>query len=240
MSLYAIYIPSVYANITESMISKTFNRMEIGKVKHIELLEGKGNANRAHVFFEKMYDTDASASIQSNIDAGKTSKLSYAKNEHVFWIMLKSRREYDGTSNVGEFIETSNEFTEEELDFMDAHNPIVDVSLVDASYAETLESELYRLRNSMAQLQMNNQILFNEYNMLLSSNRKNCDIMDKWASLAHGNQMARLRRSILGEFKPLEEGEIKPEVHYVPNTSEMSIDELDTSDENDQLLEVGI
>ena len=156
-----------------------------------------------------------------------------------FGLCSRGRREYDGKSNVGEFVENTNEFTEEELDFMDAHNPIVDVSLVDVSYAETLENELYHLRNSMAQLQMNNQILFNEYNMLLSSNRKNCDIMDKWASLAHGNQMARLRRSILGEFKPLEEGEIKPEVHYVPNTSEMSIDELDTSDENDQLVEVG-
>jgi len=238
MSLSAIYIPSVYANITEAMISKTFHRMEMGKVKHVELIAGKGKSNRAHVFFEKMYDTEASTSMQTDIEANKTCKLAYAKNEHVFWIMLKSRREYDGKSNSGEFVEVAEEFTEEELDFMDAHTTDVDMSLVDAKYVDTLETELYNLRNAMAQLQMNNQVLFNEYNMLLSSNRKNCDIMDKWANLAQANQMARLRRSIIGDIKPIvafDEGEVTQEAQYVPNTSKMTVDELSTDD----LVEVG-
>ena len=96
MSLFAIYIPSVYANITESMISKTFHRMEIGKVKHVELINGSGNTNRAHVFFSELYDTDMAKEIKYEISNNKTSKLSYAKNHHVFWIMLSSRRAYDG------------------------------------------------------------------------------------------------------------------------------------------------
>jgi len=210
----------------------------MGKVKHVELIAGKGKSNRAHVFFEKMYDTEASTSMQTDIEANKTCKLAYAKNEHVFWIMLKSRREYDGKSNSGEFVEVAEEFTEEELDFMDAHTTDVDMSLVDAKYVDTLETELYNLRNAMAQLQMNNQVLFNEYNMLLSSNRKNCDIMDKWANLAQANQMARLRRSIIGDIKPIvafDEGEVTQEAQYVPNTSKMTVDELSTDD----LVEVG-
>lgn len=236
MSLFAIYIPSVYANITEAMISKTFHRMEMGKVKHVELLGGKGNSNRAHVFFSEMYDTDASKSLQADIETGKTCKLSYAKNEHVFWIMLKSRREYDGNSNAGEYVENTVEFTDEEVAFMDSHRD-PDMSLVDADYAESLETQLYNLRNQMAQLQMNNQILFNEYNMLLSSNRKTCDTMDKWVHLAENNQMARLRRSMIPPSKDKNVTFNEDEVtDYVPNTSKMTLDELETPEE---MVEVG-
>jgi hypothetical protein len=245
MSLYAIYIPSVYANITESMISKTFHRMEIGKVQHVELINGSGNTNRAHVFFSELYDTDMAKEIKYEISNNKTSKLSYAKNQHVFWIMLSSRREYDGKSNAGEYVENTVEFTDEEVAFMDAHRD-PDMSLVDVEYAESLETELYNLRNQMAQLQMNNQILFNEYNMLLSSHRKTCDVMDKWVHLAENNQMARLRRAILPQTNrevEMEDGlaKVAPEFDedYVPNTSKMTIDELNT-DEAEKLVEVEI
>ena len=223
MSSFAIYIPSVYANITETMISKTFHRMEIGKVKHVEIITN-GKANRAHVFFDSMYDNDTSINLQSEISSGKTSKLAYAKSEHVFWIMLESRRLYDGTSNAGEYIENTVEFTEDEIAFMDAHSGEPDTSLVDASYVTSVESELYQLRNAMAQLQMNNQILFNEYNHLLSVNRRTNDMVDKWVHLASNNQMARLRRAMI----PLENDEDRQlgENEYVPNTSEMTIDEL--------------
>jgi hypothetical protein len=221
MTSFAIYIPSVYANITESMISKTFHRMEIGKVKHVEIITN-GKANRAHVFFDTMYDNDTSTNLQSEISSGKTSKLAYAKSEHVFWIMLESRRLYDGISNAGEYIENTVEFTEDELAFMDSHSGEPDTSLVDASYVTKVEHELYQLRNAMAQLQMNNQILFNEYNYLLSSSRKTNDMVDKWIDLAANNQMARVRRHMLC----LEIG-VDGLDEYVPNTSEMTIAELE-------------
>jgi hypothetical protein len=200
MSTFTIYMPSVYANITESMISKTFHRMNIGKVKHVELIGTTGKGNRAHVFFSEMYDTEESRVVQENVNANKSSKLSYAKNEHVFWIMLNSRRVYDGSSNAGEYVEqVAVEFTEEELDFMDAHNPIVDTSLVDVAYVESIENELYNSRNALAELQMNNQLLFNEYNRLLASYSRTEDMVDKWVHLAENNQMARLKRGLCGE-----------------------------------------
>jgi hypothetical protein len=230
-------MPSVYANITESMISKTFHRMNIGKVKHVELIGTTGKGNRAHVFFSEMYDTEESRAVQENVNANNTSKLAYAKNEHVFWIMLKSRREYDGKSNAGEYVEpvaveqVAVPFTEEELDFMDAHfAPDADTSLVDVAYVESIENENYHLCKDMAELQKNYQRLFNEYNMIISANHKNFDLMDKWASLAQDNQLTRLRHSILGAVDPpvvsFEEVEVTQEAHYQPNTSEMTVEEL--------------
>lgn len=230
MSTFTIYMPSVYANITESMISKTFHRMNIGKVKHVELIGTTGKGNRAHVFFSEMYDTEESRAVQDNVNANKSSKLSYAKNEHVFWIMLNSRRVYDGSSNAGEYVEqvaveqVAVPFTEEELDFMDAHfAPDADTSLVDVEYVASIENDNYNLCKDMTELQANHQLLFNEYNRLLASTSRTEDIMEKWVHLAKNNQMDRLQRELCGDKTVyFEEGE----VNYEPNTSEMTVEEL--------------
>jgi len=230
MSTFTIYMPSVYANITESMISKTFHRMNIGKVKHVELIGTTGKGNRAHVFFSEMYDTEESRAVQDNVNANRSSKLSYAKNEHVFWIMLNSRRVYDGSSNAGEYVEqvaveqVAVPFTEEELDFMDAHfAPDADTSLVDVEYVASIENDNYNLCKDMTELQANHQLLFNEYNRLLASTSRTEDIMEKWVHLAKNNQMDRLQRELCGDKTVyFEEGE----VNYEPNTSEMTVEEL--------------
>ena len=230
MSTFTIYMPSVYANITESMISKTFHRMNIGKVKHVELIGTTGKGNRAHVFFSEMYDTEESRAVQDNVNANRSSKLSYAKNEHVFWIMLNSRRVYDGSSNAGEYVEqvaveqVAVPFTEEELDFMDAHfAPDADTSLVDVEYVASIENDNYHLCKDMTELRTNHQLLFNEYNRLLASTSRTEDIMEKWVHLAKNNQMDRLQRELCGDKTVyFEEGE----VNYEPNTSEMTVEEL--------------
>ena len=234
MSTFTIYMPSVYANITESMISKTFHRMNIGKVKHVELIGTTGKGNRAHVFFSEMYDTEESRAVQDNVNANKSSKLSYAKNEHVFWIMLNSRRVYDGSSNAGEYVEqvaveqVAVPFTEEELDFMDAHfAPDADTSLVDVAYVESIENENYHLCKDMAELQMNHQLLFDEYNRLLASTSRTEDMVDKWVHLAYNNQMDRLKRELCSAGDCFEDKEEEEEEEdYQPNTSEMTVEEL--------------
>lgn len=193
MSAFSIYIPSVYPNITEEMISNTFHRMDVGKVKHIELVRQENKPSKAYVFFENMYDTDLANTITETLSRGETSKLSYAKSQHVFWILLQSRRDYDGKSNVGEFCDTSN-FTEEEIAFMESYQP--DYSLVDASYAEALEHELSTLRSHVAQLQMNNQVMFCNYNHMISQQNHLQDCVQKWSELANGNQGDRLCKAI--------------------------------------------
>lgn len=218
MSAYSIYIPSVYPNITEEMISNTFHRMDVGKVKHIELVRQNNKPSKAYVFFETMYDTESANSITETLSRGETSKLSYAKSEHVFWILLQSRRVYDGVSSVGEFVPSAdaNDFTEEEIAFMENH--MADFSLVDASYAHALETEVTTLRNQVAQLQMNNQMLFCNYNHMISQQSHVQDCLHKWSELARGNQGDRLCKAINS---------------YTDNgismgTKEMTMDELST------------
>ena len=192
MSAFSIYIPSVYPNITEEMISNTFHRMEVGKVKHIELVRQNNKPSKAYVFFDTIYDTEIAKDVTETLRRGETSKLSYAKSEHVFWILLQSRRDYDGTSNVGEFY--AMDFTEEEIAFMESHQP--DFSLVDASYANALETEITSLRNQVAQLQMNNQIMFCNYNHAISHQNHLQDCLQKWSELARGKQGDRLCHAI--------------------------------------------
>lgn len=164
MSAFSIYIPSVYPNITEEMISHTFNRMDVGRVKHVELVSQNNKSNKAYVFFDSLYHSDLAMSIFDTLSKNRTAKLSYARNEHVFWILLSCRREYDGVSNKGEYVDLS--FTEEEIAFMESCLP--DSSYVDTDYAELLESELEKLRNAHATLQYNHGVLFNNYNVLLA------------------------------------------------------------------------
>ena len=164
MSAFSIYIPSVYPNITEQMISHTFNRMDVGCVQHVELVEKDNKCNKAYVYFKSLYKSDLAMSIYEDLSNNRTAKLSYARNEHVFWILLSCRREYDGLSNKGEYIAPG--FTKEELDFMETH--MSDYSYVSSDYAQTLETELYNLRNQFSAMQHNQITLFNHYNTLLA------------------------------------------------------------------------
>lgn len=164
MSAFSIYIPSVYPNITEEMISHTFNRMDVGCVQHVELVSQNKKSNKAYVYFNSLYNSELAMSICDDLSNNRTAKLSYARNEHVFWILLSCRREYDGVSNKGEYIAPN--FTEEELDFMESHMP--DYSYVSSDYAQMLETELYNLRNQFGAMQNNQITLFNHYNTLLA------------------------------------------------------------------------
>jgi len=114
--------------------------------------------------------------------------------------------------------------------------------MVDVGYVERIEGELYHLRNSLAQLQMNNQMLFNEYNTLIASSERTMDTMDKWVHLADNNQMERLKREMCSEGKEpypvvtvecvdmdcrCVDMDIEFEGYeYEPNTSEMTVEEL--------------
>lgn len=192
MSAYSLYIPSVYNNITEHMISETFHRMNVGKVKHVEFISKKnGNApKKAYIFFDSLYQSDLAMDIYDNVNEGKTAKLPYGRSQHVFWILLKCQREYDGKSNVGEYIEP--DFTEEEMNFMEQQlqeqqlqEQNEDFSLVSSDYANTLEQEIHNLRLLNVQLQNNYVTAFNSHAYLK-------DKMDKWTELGMNHQGDRL------------------------------------------------
>ena len=97
MSAFSVFIPSVYANITAPMISETFHRMNVGHVKHIEFVpqnsnNGRVRQNKAYVFFDALYQSDLAMEIYNNVSNNMTTKLPYGRSEHVFWILLNSKR----------------------------------------------------------------------------------------------------------------------------------------------------
>ena len=116
MSAFALYIPCVYRNITEEMIAQTFYRKKIGSVRHVDLVPYNDKYNRAHVFFESMYPFGKGAEQMEQIANGETVKLQYSRNQHVFWIMMKNNREYDGVSRKGWYDPAQDEEKNEKQD----------------------------------------------------------------------------------------------------------------------------
>jgi hypothetical protein len=93
MSAFSIYIPSVYANISESMIKKTFHRMKIGRVNRAILVsQPPSKHNKVYVYFDELYTTDAARNMVDEIQNAKTSRLYYGRIPHVFWVLLENRR----------------------------------------------------------------------------------------------------------------------------------------------------
>ena len=168
MSAFSLFIPSVYKNITANMISETFHRMDVGKVKHIDLVSKNKNQNKAYVYFDALYQSELAMSIYSEVKDENSSKLQYGKSEHVYWILLQNRNLYDGVSCVGEYIEP--EFTEEELAFMENHLAkelnIESFDVLDMNYVRSLEQELANARNAIAQLQFTNATLYNNLSLI--------------------------------------------------------------------------
>jgi hypothetical protein len=100
----SLFIPSVYANITDKDIAKTFHRMKIGKVSYVDLVahrgsDKKGKHNRAFVYFSELYNTAESQTLMNEIHSQDSTRMHYAKSPHVFWVLVKNK----GRSNNGEF-----------------------------------------------------------------------------------------------------------------------------------------
>ena len=92
----SIFIPSIYANITDKDIAKTFRRMKIGKVSYVDLVphkghDKKGKFNRAFVYFSELYDTAESQTLVNEIHSQESTRLHYAKSPHVFWVLVKNK-----------------------------------------------------------------------------------------------------------------------------------------------------
>ena len=205
MSAFSLFIPSVYANITAPMISETFHRMNVGRVKHIEFVpqninndRDRARQNKAYVFFDSLYQSDLAMDIYNNVSNNITTKLPYGRSEHVFWVLLNSKRQYDGSSNNGEYVEP--EFTEEEIAFMEEEldrqdrEGNEDMSLVSTDYANSLEQEIFKLRNLNAQLHASYITAFNSHQFL-------SDKIKKWSELGMNNQGDRLCSLIQRENK---------------------------------------
>ena len=89
----SIYIPHVFSNITEDRITRVFDSLSLGKVKHIDFVEkmSKYGAvyNAAYIHFEHWYDTVTSRSFQERVrNPDKEARLVY--DEPWYWIVLEN------------------------------------------------------------------------------------------------------------------------------------------------------
>ena len=170
----SLFIPSVYGNITQKDITKTFHRMKIGKVSYVDLVpqnreDGKMPQNRAFVYFDTFYDTVESANLQTELNEKNSHKMFYGKSPHVFWVLVKNKGR---AQSVEEDTLPANELSENlcndkpmtlsELDISDENSQTTndgipfeelfetlaagDCSLVSAEYATMLESQLTYMR----------------------------------------------------------------------------------------------
>ena len=88
----SLYIPRVFANITEKRVMEVFEKNEIGKVKHVDFITKIGKDkkvyNSAYVHFEYWYDNTVSQNIQNKLDAGKETKIMY--DDPWYWVVYKN------------------------------------------------------------------------------------------------------------------------------------------------------
>ena len=205
----SFYIPSVYANITPEMMKKTFIRMKIGIVSHVEFVEqkrrdGKPAHKKAYVYFERLYEV---SSVLDEVTQDGSSRVYYANTPHVYWVLLQNtRKPTPSTKSVAlediddgeeldemESVSLEPQYTEEEEAFV----PEEDCSMVSSDYAYALEEQLAQMREENQQLQANAQIMFAYYNQAIATNNQLQDIHTKWSELIVNNQMDRLRNIVL-------------------------------------------
>jgi ubiquitin len=174
----SLFIPSVYANITEKDIVNTFRRMKIGKVSSVELIrqkrcDDKSSQNRAFVYFDYLFETEDASKLVKTLKKSSSYKLYYSNNPHVFWVLIKNRGgngykmkfeedEQEEMVNRGPLtladldtsdVTPSNEEVDLEFEkFMDeieGYRPENEsMDLVSADYVAQLEQQLYYMRQN--------------------------------------------------------------------------------------------
>jgi len=92
----AIYISQVFANMSKDKIAKTFSDQRIGTVTHIKLVpnlnmpKGSPQVNKAYVYIDEWFDSEASREVQYKLFQAKVGNnfavLRYADTK--YWVLL--------------------------------------------------------------------------------------------------------------------------------------------------------
>ena len=92
-TIMSIYIPHIFSNITEDRITRVFDSLSLGKVKHIDFVEKMSKYgtvyNAAYIHFEYWYNTVTSQTFQERVrNPDKEARLVY--DEPWYWIVLEN------------------------------------------------------------------------------------------------------------------------------------------------------
>ena len=119
MSSFSVFIPRVFANISEKRIANVFYNQNIGEVSKVDLVKrtnDKGdNYNMAFVHFEYLFDSTAAKIFKRDVeDPAVKTKLVY--EDPWFWLVLPFEEkekppQQDFTPPQQDFIPPQQDFT---------------------------------------------------------------------------------------------------------------------------------
>ena len=82
---YSLCIPRVSSDVTYKDIYNTFNKLNIGQIQRVDIINGKGNNNfkRAFIHFKNLFNNENALFVKSRLDNGKDIKIVY--NDPWYW-----------------------------------------------------------------------------------------------------------------------------------------------------------
>jgi hypothetical protein len=89
----SLFVPYVFANITEARVSKVFSTLRLGEIHHVDFIpktdkNGK-NYNAAYIHFAHWYESDTVAHFQERVtNPDKEARIVY--DEPWYWIALEN------------------------------------------------------------------------------------------------------------------------------------------------------
>ena len=171
MSNTSLFIPHVFANYTASDVAAVFEKLRIGSVSSVNLVQKTGKDKKvysaAYIKFHYWYDNVAALNFQERVlNPEKEARLVY--DEPWYWVVLpyysktdillqqKQKKEQELLeARQQEAIQLQQAFEEEQqLDEIEALMQEEDKDLVtiDSRYVQTLEKELQEAREYMQRL----------------------------------------------------------------------------------------
>jgi hypothetical protein len=89
MSNLSLFIPRVFANISNERIARVFEGNGIGKVHHIDGVAISNDCKKVYVHFEYFFNTVTSQNFLSRIENNGSTKLVY--DDPWFWVVLENK-----------------------------------------------------------------------------------------------------------------------------------------------------
>ena len=96
----SIYIPRVFSNIHPNVIGQTFERLNIGVVNHIQVIQrpkknGKSSAYMAFVYFKEWFNNQSAINLAERVlDPEKQARVVY--DDPYYWIILPNTTKTKG------------------------------------------------------------------------------------------------------------------------------------------------
>ena len=141
----SLFIPHVFASITEERIAKVFETNNIGIVERVDFVkkfDGKGKTyNSAFVHFSRWFQDSVVANFQERVlNPDKEARVVY--DDPWYWIVLKNKNNTTGSPLSSSSSSRLSVTVIQETD-----------SLVSADYAKMLEDKLAEANNRIMELQ---------------------------------------------------------------------------------------